>query len=128
MTYFADLSSYSYLEVNEAMLNVGWLDREHEYTTGPAPAGLVDALADLATGAVSVCRGTHFCNLCPDFQTARENTSRGETFIGSGEVRVTSARGTIYTSPAMIVHYVETHGYLPPEEYCEAVLAQLAGE
>ncbi|MFF1734237.1 hypothetical protein [Streptomyces sp. NPDC058247] len=124
MTYFNDLSPYSYSEENDAMLNVGWLDKEQAYTKGPTPIGLVDALAKLAKGAVNVQRGTHFCNLCPDFQTARENTSRGNTFIGSGEVRVTSEQGVIYTSPAMIVHYVEAHNYLPPMEYCEAVLAR----
>lgn len=104
------------------MRNVGWLSREHAYPTGSAPEGLVDALAMLARDAVNVHRGMHFCDLCPDFRTAREHTSRGDVFIGSGEIRVTDSGGTTYASPAMIVHYVEHHGYLPPEEYCKAVL------
>jgi hypothetical protein len=122
MAYYPDLSPYTYDSADEEMRNVGWLCREHPYTTGTAPAGLVDALALLARDAVNVQRGMHFCDLCPDFGTAREHTSRNDVFIGSGEIRVTDGRGATYASPAMIVHYVERHGYLPPEEYCVTVL------
>jgi hypothetical protein len=33
------------------------------------------------------------------------------------------ANGVIYVSPAMIVHYMNAHGYAPPEVFCRAVLA-----
>ncbi|MFF2507437.1 hypothetical protein ACFVTY_29255 [Streptomyces sp. NPDC058067] len=128
MTHFTDLSTYIYSEEDRPTLNIGWLDREYEYTKGPTPTGLIDALANLTRNPVNVHRGMHFCNLCPDFQTAREKTSRGTTFIGSGEVRVPGQNGVIYTSPTMIVHYVEAHNYLPPREYCEAVLTLARGE
>jgi hypothetical protein len=122
MTHYPDLSPYQYSESPHPMLNVGWLEREHGYPTGPAPEGLVEELTDRARGAVNVYRGIHFCRLCPDFSTARQNTSRGGVFLGSGEIRVTGP-GATYASPAMIVHYVEAHSYLPPQEYCDAVLA-----
>ncbi|MEU0985675.1 hypothetical protein [Streptomyces sp. NPDC005953] len=125
MTYFADLSSYEYSDSAHEMLNVGWLDNVNSYRTGSSPAGLVEALAKLGSAKVNVYRGMHFCELCPDFPTARENTYRGDLFIASGEIRVTTD-GVVYASPVMIVHYVEAHEYLPPDEYCRAVLAAAA--
>ncbi|MGW4196191.1 DUF7919 family protein [Streptomyces sp. NPDC005004] len=123
MTHYPDLSAYEYNATERKTLNVGWLSREHPYATGEAPAGLVDVLAELARNAVNADRGMHFCELCPDFPTAREHTSRGDVFIGGGEIRVTGEQGVEYTSPAMVVHYVEDHSYLPPDDYCTAVLA-----
>lgn len=108
------------------MVNIGWLEREYDYSTGVPPEGLTEALTELARHSVNVQRGIHFCRLCPDFETARQNTSRGDVFLGSGEIHVVGPRG-VYASPAMIVHYVEAHSYLPPEEYCEAVLATTVG-
>ncbi|MFI2210155.1 hypothetical protein [Streptomyces sp. NPDC020141] len=125
MTHFADLSPYAYSESETPMLNVGWLEREHGYPTGTPPQGLTEALAERARNTVDVHRGMHFCRLCPDFETARRNTSRGDVFLGSGEIHVTGPGG-IYASPAMVVHYVEAHSYLPPKEYCEAVLGTVA--
>lgn len=122
MAYYPDLSPYTYNTTDQEMLNVGWLSREHPYVTGVAPDGLIAALVQLAAMKVNVQRGMHFCDLCPDFRTAREHTSRGNLFIGSGEIHVTSTRGTVYASPAMIVHYVEDHSYLPPEDFCTTVL------
>jgi hypothetical protein len=122
MAHYPDLSPYTYDSVDQKMLNVGWLSREHPYTTGTAPEGLTDALAKMASEKVKVQRGMHFCELCPDFRTAREHTSRGDVFIGSGEIHVADGKEVVYASPAMIVHYVEDHGYLPPAEYCTAIL------
>ncbi|MDN3262947.1 hypothetical protein QWJ26_24690 [Streptomyces sp. CSDS2] len=121
MAYYPDLSPYSYESGERDMLNVGWLSREHAYTTGVTPEGLVEALAGLARHAVNVQRGMHFRDLCPDFHTARERTSREDLFLGSGEIHVPNGRGLTYASPAMIVHYVEDHSYLPPEDYRKAV-------
>ena len=37
MTYFPDLSEYTYLRGKSAMINVGWLGRDHEFATGVVP-------------------------------------------------------------------------------------------
>lgn len=124
MAYYPDLSPYAYDAADREMINIGWLSREHPYTTGVTPAGLLEALVQLAATKVTIKRGMHFCDLCPDFKTAREHTSRGNVFIGSGEIHATNDKGTVYASPAMIVHYIEDHSYLPPEDYCIAVLGR----
>jgi hypothetical protein len=67
MTYFADLSAYSYgprpgLEA----LNVGWLDANHEFQTAVPSEELLDALWHfIKTAPVLKMRGSHLCELCP---------------------------------------------------------------
>ncbi|WP_444875697.1 DUF7919 family protein [Streptomyces griseicoloratus] len=122
MPYYADLSPYTYDSSDQNALSVGWLDSDHPYPTGPTPDGLVSALVQHANHPVNVHRGMHFCNLCPDFQTARSNISRGNHFIGSGEIHIKGRDGRVYAAPLMIIHYLEAHRYLPPEEFCAAAL------
>jgi hypothetical protein len=42
--------------------------------------------------------------------------------IISAEIRVVGNNGRVYASPMMLVHYVEAHGYLPPQEFIDAVM------
>lgn len=123
MAYFPDLSPYSYSPSVQEMLNIGWLAREHPYNTGDAPDGLLTSLVSMAHDPINMQRGMHFCELCPEFQTARSNTSRGHLFLGSGEIRVAGRRRITYVSPVMIIHYIEQRDYLPPAEFCAAALA-----
>jgi hypothetical protein len=46
---------------------------------------------------------------------------------GSGEIRVPGDR-KVYAAPILIHHYVEAHGYKPPEEFIEAVIQSAASE
>jgi hypothetical protein len=43
--------------------------------------------------------------------------------LGSAEIRVPGSGGRIYAAPDLIYHYVEAHGYRPPDEFVEAVMA-----
>lgn len=43
---------------------------------------------------------------------------------GNGEIRVKSENGTIYSAPALLLHYIAEHQYKPPEEFISAVLYQ----
>ena len=60
----------------------------------------------------SVCAGFHECELC---QFEAEARGAANLFIPSD--------GLIYVGPELIVHYVNAHGYAPPEAFCRAVLA-----
>jgi hypothetical protein len=42
--------------------------------------------------------------------------------MGNGEIRVTSAAGITYVAPVLVLHYVVAHGYLPPQEFIDAVI------
>jgi hypothetical protein len=42
--------------------------------------------------------------------------------VGSAEIRVHAPSGAIYAAPDMIIHYVEKHGYRPPDHFVQAVM------
>ncbi len=122
MTYYEDLTPYSYSETEEKYLNVGWLSPEHAYVQGDPSDNLIESLKELARSPCNVFRGIHFCELCPSFDAAQEYVHRDGLFLGSGEIRIHSSRGVNYAAPVMIVHYIEVHQYLPPEEFVRAAL------
>jgi hypothetical protein len=62
---------------------------------------------------VKQTRGRYECDFC----TGKEKPG------SSAEVRVPGKNGRVYAAPHMIHHYVVAHGYLPPEEFIQAVLA-----
>jgi hypothetical protein len=120
MAYFADLSNYAYSgdrpKGPAVMLNVGWLAAEQPFPTGACPADFIARLRELAQKPVALMRGFHWCEFCPR-PIDWERTPRG-----SGEIRVSGVRGVTYAAPALVLHYVEAHGYRPPEEFIAAVL------
>jgi hypothetical protein len=123
MTYYADLTPYRYFDGEPDAVNVGWLEPDHAYATGEPPEGLVERLAELADDRVNQTRGYHFCGFC--VRKAQDEAGEGGWFAyvprGSAEFRV-HADDAVYAAPTMIVHYVADHGYLPPQQFCEAVL------
>lgn len=130
MTYFADLSPYSYWPTGgENAVNVGWLDGAHEFPTGEVPEGVVSALLRLALkDMVNRTRGFHRCELCtePDYPVKMEVDGQ-ELALGSAEVRVKGTDGTVYAAPTLIAHYISEHGYRPPAPFVEALLEPGAG-
>ncbi|MFG1917190.1 hypothetical protein [Micromonospora sp. NPDC048898] len=137
MTYFADLTPYTYLERHEddqwpsdeqgkdlPLLNVGWLDAAHPYPTGAPPHGLVPALTELAKTRVRQTRGHHYCEICVrDMgEGAREAIRQGMIARESAEFEV-RGDGVVYAAPQLLLHYVTAHEYLPPAEFCTAALA-----
>lgn len=48
-----------------------------------------------------------------------------DVWLGNGEVEVKGAAGSGYRAPTLLYHYVTEHGYLPPQEFIDAVLQTL---
>jgi hypothetical protein len=134
--YFPDLTAYEYYveEGDAPALNVGWLDEAHQFTQGPPPPGFLDRLRQLSLARVKQMRGFHVCPFCPALKsllkpgnwTEQDRASYYSCFedgrFSSCEIRVRGQDGRIFASPVMILHHVEVHGYLPPEEFVEAVM------
>lgn len=129
--YFEDLSDYSYYLSGELpnVKNVGWIDSRHYFERGDVPKVVVDKLCRLIAGStvfdahVNRIRGVHPCNLCGE-RNIEVSVGGKSMYIGSSEIWVpyTCADG-YFASPAMIVHYIEVHGYKPPDEFIEALMA-----
>ncbi|MFE2379380.1 hypothetical protein [Streptomyces sp. NPDC059398] len=123
MTYFEDLTPYSYEDSGGGeVLNVGWLSNTQSYPEGGVPGQFLIALKEHAKSPVNVHRGVHFCELCPSFEEAQRVAFSDDPFIGSGEMRVMGEGHIVYAAPLMIVHYVESHDYLPPADFIRSVM------
>ena len=127
--YFPDLTPYTYDHIEDQIgLNVGWLEKGHEFATGSVPDGLVEKLTEICQEPYERYRGQHVCRFC-DFgpmtlDKLNEYFQKAEdaNALSSTVIRVNGADGKNYYSPAMICHYIEKHGYKPPEEFIKAVM------
>lgn len=122
--YISDLSTYCYIYGRPipGVLAVGWLDKSHPFTVGPAPKRFVTRLRDIIAGEhVNQTRGFHQCNLCGR-DRIKFHTWNKTKLLGSAEIWVPDADGSnIFAAPTMIQHYIIDHNYLPPAQFIEAV-------
>ncbi len=118
MTWYADLAPCDYFATrtwpdgcSSVLRAVGWLSAEHQYQRGLVSAVELERLVSLLANAWSFVdfRGSHTCELCLAY------SSNGNLFV-PGEAAV-------YVSPEAILHYVQSHGYLPPREFLDSMLA-----
>ncbi|GGW36600.1 DUF7919 family protein [Streptomyces griseoloalbus] len=127
MTYYRDLTRHAYAPHDESdgeMLNVGWPAPGHGCRTGIVDERVVEALSVLSAGYDNQMRGIHPCGFC---DTDRPVVLGGpaletEVWLGSAEIRVRGADGTLHTAPNLVIHYITRHRYCPPEEFCRAAV------
>ena len=138
MTEFDDLSPYSYLPDSVpsgvSVLNVGWLDPGQEFPMGKVPEGFLEKLGALcARHTQARMRGWHSCQLphpsgAPLYPITIEVGDQ-PVALGRAEIRVVGRNGAWLAAPDLIYHYVEAHGYLPPEAFIDGVMSdRLPGE
>ena len=129
MSYYPDLSPYTYAPRDRDAVNVGWLDDEHPFDTGPTVGGLLEGLLVLAAESVNVMRGYHDCELCavesPIVMVIPKTGVR--VSMGDDELRAMGADGRRYAAPTLIAHYVGDHSYRPPTDFQTAVLETAFG-
>lgn len=132
--HFPDLTPYEHgrTESQPKDLNAGWLSSAHPFPRGVPDSRLIEALQRLVAFPVNLYRGFHLCEFCPPPPT---KLSPGGIPIldplpgtaGNGEIRVTAASGITYVAPVLILHYVVSHGYLPPQEFVDAAIVEAEG-
>ncbi|MER6101491.1 hypothetical protein ABT115_03870 [Streptomyces sp. NPDC001832] len=124
MTYYPDLSPYSYDQSSRDMLNVGWLSIQHQYVKGLVDERVLDALKVLSSAYENQMRGIHHCEFCDADRPFVFGGPTGEAkvWLGSAEIRVEGADGTCYAAPDLVIHYITEHWYCPPEEFCQAAV------
>ena len=126
---------------SDSLLAVGWLDDFHEFPRGSVDPGVRRQLVTLREHAHvpdwSCFFGYHFCDLCiaggyvrlPTFVSC--STDAAESIVGERSASrepkgvcnlFIPGRNSVFVAPELIVHYIDAHGYVPPAEFCEAVL------
>jgi hypothetical protein len=116
MTHFADLSTTTQIARGPHVRAIGWLSAKYSYPKGPSPEAFIERLRSLcgrwgeSVRALDwpIAGGFHTCELCNDFRAA------GNFGVPAG--------AALFVAPEMVAHYVEKHGYLPPQEFIDAVM------
>jgi hypothetical protein len=109
--FFPDLGTECQVDHGPHVRAVGWLSKDHPYPTGAADPGFVAALHEHVAQPWQpvAALGWHLCELC----------ERAE----SGANLWIPAADVVFVAPALVIHYVEAHGYTPPDAFIQAVLA-----
>jgi len=120
MAYEPDLAQ------SGSFTSVGYLSGDRDYPQGETSDSVFDRLALLAMLRLFSCMGHHDCDLgtCRSGLPQLESKWRGMTIprYCSNEILVPN-RTWIYRAPALILHYIRAHHYLPPVCFIDAVLA-----
>lgn len=118
---YADLSPYRYQPelARPGLLNVGWLgSRVDRRAAAEEAAALATALAPFVAHPVGSMRGFHSCQI--DECAAMESHPDWPA-LGHFELRVFGPGDVHYACPGLLVHYVSTHRYWPPDDFVAAV-------
>ncbi|HEX5105483.1 MAG TPA: hypothetical protein VFV87_16810 [Pirellulaceae bacterium] len=116
MTWYQDLAPCDYFgpEATDSLRAVGWLAKEQDFPIGRVKLAVFRRLQELLRDPwqPGTFRGFHDCELC-----SYEAEGRGwKNLFVPGD-------GVLYVTPDSILHYMNAHGYRPPDEFCNAVLA-----
>lgn len=124
MTYYPDLSPYEYGPDPVGACNVGWLDEDYPFPTGPTTTAFHERLLVHCRFEFTVLHalGFHDCQFCSSPEPwVKVPWGDEQISLGNGEIRVIGT-DVVYAAPTLIHHYVVDHNYQPPEEFVEAVL------
>lgn len=127
MSYYADQSSCSYFECNqpEKLIAVGWLDPAEPFNQGRVSVNFFSKLSELLANPWQpvIAMGRHECDFCRfSGGPAVFRLDNFEVQLGASNVFI-PANGFLYAAPSLILHYIDSHGYSPPEDFQRAVLA-----
>lgn len=131
MAFYADLAPCDYFgpDFAPALRAVGWLEAGRDYRRGSVEPRLVHKLALLLSEPWEHERSVdpHACSLCPftggpaEFRLARADGMPAVP-LGNRNLYVPGP-DVLYVVPSFVLHYVDAHGYAPPEAFAEAVWA-----
>lgn len=105
---------------------VGYLTPDQDYPRGEVSELVFERLVRLVRHPFWFFCGHHDCNLdpCGSPQPLPELRYKGLVIPTQCSTDIyVPAEEVIYVAPALIMHYIRGHNYLPPAAFIEAVLA-----
>jgi hypothetical protein len=129
--FFEDLAPYEYQLPRKVrnVLMIGWLTGNAEFQRTEADTLFLNALRSLYPNhQVNKMRGYHKCQLCHNVSKKGPLESSLDVDLGAAELWIPSVdKSVIFAAPDMIIHYIETHQYRPPDCYRDAVIRAADG-
>ena len=126
--HFADLSPCTYSGGPDhaenwrvPLLSIGWIDDDRPYLKGSVDSLVKIKLKELLRNMQEefpylAHLGTHECTLCQ----AKHRSGSGIQF--SNIVLFVPGADCVYATPGMVGHYIDEHGYAPPQAFCQSVM------
>ena len=124
MTFYEDLSEYSYLPDQPKMINIGWLARGVEFPVGDIEPAICVKLLVLADEPANLMRGFHGCDFCDlDLIAPVEApVPRGHVWLGNGELHITGQDGAVSCRPPHSDRPLHGRSRIkPPEVFLDAL-------
>lgn len=116
MQAIPDLAAFPHFGATASALlsSVGWLGKGIHPSMGAVPKDVFERLCEFVKTPWDQIPplGTLECPVCvfhPEMTGKR--------------VIIVPGAGTLYVAPDLITHYINAHGYVPPELFCDAVLS-----
>ncbi|WP_194205153.1 hypothetical protein [Superficieibacter sp. 1612_C1] len=131
--YFEDNSEYTYFLPECVSLpevkNIGWLDCEFPFVKGQVDFCVVNKLMGIVlrdnkstSYIVNRIRGFYKCVFCEDEMIKITNGENVE-YLGMSEIWIPSiCEGEYYAFPSLMLHYIQSHEYRPPDKFIASVL------
>lgn len=124
MSSHEDLSSWPGLPGSKQLLAVGFLDPRETCFTGTVSRAFFESLTLLLVDPWQpfVNAGRHPCPFCRfTGGPAAVSFDGHDCSVGTSLLFVPGTTAA-YVAPSLIAHYIDAHGYAPPEEFQRAVL------
>ncbi len=124
MAYYKDFTVCNYFPREDwlcRLIAVGWIERGKPFATGVVQAAVSEKLRELRkefSQALSryAFRGLHSCSIC-------EAATPSHALLDESHVNLfIPHRGFVFVAPGRIDHYIEVHGYQPPDSFMDSVL------
>jgi len=116
--FYPDLGHRCDVDFGDHVRAVGWLAKGQPFRTGGVAREFFTALREQVCEAWQPVGmpGIHLCDFCS------QPLPSGRFVGGNSNVWIPAA-DRVFVAPALILHYIEVHGYRPPDEFVAAVLA-----
>ncbi len=123
------LDNSIYEDSNLPIFNIGWLGKGAPFSQGNVDEFFINKLiAIYRRERVNITRSIYPCPFCfqsydsiLDYDGILLEDQKNE-ILGISEIWLPNKQNTkVFVSPDLIIHYIRDHGYLPPQEYIDAV-------
>jgi hypothetical protein len=115
--------------------HVGWLGHQQPYPIGDVGDNVLERLKRLTLACeCCVTRGYYQCPFFKDCEEGKDpawipnfTVDSQRMLMGSAEVWIPDqTNNLIYRCPNLLVHYIERHGYRPPQDFLDLVCALIS--
>jgi hypothetical protein len=118
--------SFLNVDVLRHAKNVGYLTPSESYPRGEVSEEVFERLVGLVKRPLVAWFGYHYCKLdsCGSGQPPPELRYKGLVIPTRCDSDIlVPDKADLYIAPALILHYIRCHNYLPPSYFLNAVLA-----